>query len=165
MTAPRSADDVADADADDVDAADIPDEALRAARETFVVFGRLRRRLTSLPGDSGLTPTQASVLTRLSKVASATVGELAGAERVTHQATVKTVAALEQAGLVRRDPDPGDGRRQLISLTEPGRERAHGERNARREWLARALSEHGTPEQIRAVLTAMELLSEISDAS
>ena len=143
---------------------DLHEEALRAAMETFVVFGRLRRRLTALPGDSGLTPTQASVLTRLTKVDSASVGELAGAEQVTHQATVKTVAALEQAGLVRRDPDPADGRRQLISLTETGRTRAHGERHARQEWLARALAEHGTPEQIRAVLTAAELLGKVSDA-
>jgi len=143
---------------------DLHEEALRAAMEIFVVVGRLRRRLTSLPGDGGLTPTQASVLTRLSKVESATVGELAGAEQVTHQATVKTVAVLEQAGLVRRDPDPTDGRRQLISLTEVGRTRAQGERHARQEWLARALTEHGTPEEIRAVLTAAELLGKVADS-
>ncbi|WP_323747959.1 MarR family winged helix-turn-helix transcriptional regulator [Catenulispora rubra] len=147
------------------DADDLHEEALRAAMEIFVVVGRLRRRLTSLPGDDGLTPTQASVLTRLSKVESATVGELAGAEQVTHQATVKTVAALEQAGLVRRDPDPTDGRRQLISLTEVGRTRAQGERQARQAWLARALTERGTPEEIRAVLTAAELLGKVSDSS
>lgn len=141
-----------------------PEEALRAATETFVVFGRLRRRLAAVPGDSGLTPAQTSVLVRLSKAGSATVGELAGAEQVTHQATTKIVAALEAAGLVRRDPDPGDGRRQLLSLTEAGAVRAHGERSARQEWLARALVEHGTPEQVRAVLTAMALLGEIADA-
>jgi len=110
-----------------------------------------------------MTPTQASVLTRLSKVASATVGELAGAEQVSHQATVKTVAALEQAGLLRRDPDPADGRRQLISLTEDGRTRAHGERHARQEWLARALLDLGSPEEIRAVQIAAELLGKVSD--
>ena len=89
--------------ASDSGADDLYEEALRASREIFVVVGRLRRRLTALPGDSGMTPTQASVLTRLSKVASATVGELAGAEQVSHQATVKTVAALEQAGLLPAD--------------------------------------------------------------
>ncbi|WP_370374326.1 MarR family winged helix-turn-helix transcriptional regulator [Catenulispora sp. GP43] len=142
---------------------DLHGEALRAAREIFVVVGRLRRRLGALPGDAGLTPAQASVLTRLTKVPSATVGELAGAEQVSHQATVKTVAALEQAGLVRRDPDPTDGRRQLISLTETGRTRAYGARQARQEWMARALVEHGTPEEIRAVLIAAELLGKVSD--
>jgi len=149
--------------ASDSGADDLYEEALRASREIFVVVGRLRRRLTALPGDSGMTPTQASVLTRLSKVASATVGELAGAEQVSHQATVKTVAALEQAGLLRRDPDPADGRRQLISLTEDGRTRAHGERHARQEWLARALLDLGSPEEIRAVQIAAELLGKVSD--
>ena len=145
-------------------AGDIPEDASAAALAVFVVVGRLSRRLRALPGDSGLTPAQASVLVRLSKVDSATVGELAGAEQVSHQAMVKVAAALEQAGLVRREPDPADGRRQLLSLTETGRTRALGERRAREKWLARALAEHGTPEQIRAVLTAMELLGEVSDS-
>ena len=146
-------------------AQDIPEEALRAARETFVVVGRLRRRLAALAGDSGLTPPQTSALVRLSKAATTpTIGELAGAEQVTHQAMAKTVALLEQAGLVARTPDPADGRRQLLSLTEVGRTRAQGERNARQEWLARALAERGTPEQVRAVVVAMELLGEVSDS-
>jgi DNA-binding MarR family transcriptional regulator len=144
---------------------DIPEDASAAAMAIFVVVGRLSRRLRALPGDSGLTPAQASVLVRLSKVDSATVGELAGAEQVSHQAMVKVAAALEQAGLVRREPDPADGRRQLLSLTETGRPRAQGERAARQEWLARAFAEHGTPEEIRAMLTAAELLGKVADSS
>lgn len=143
----------------------VPEEASRAALETFVVVGRLLRRLRTQPGDSGLTPPQASVLMRLRKRPAATVGELAGSEQVTHQAMAKTVAALEQAGLVGRTPDPDDGRRHLLSLTETGETRAIGERHAREEWLARALAEQGTPEEVRAVLTAMELLGRISDSS
>jgi DNA-binding MarR family transcriptional regulator len=143
---------------------DIPEDALRAAMEFVVVFGRLRRRMRTVSGDAGLTPAQASVLVRLSKVDSGTVGELAGAEQVSHQAMVKVVAVLEQAGLVRREPDPNDGRRQLISLTEAGRPRAQGERYARQEWLARGFAEHGTPEEIRAMLTAVELLGKVADS-
>lgn len=130
-----------------------------------MVVGRLLRRLRAQPGDSGLTPTQASVLVRLRKVPAATVGELAGSEQVTHQAMAKTVAALEQAGLVQRAPDPDDGRRHLLNLTETGETRALGERHAREKWLARALAEQGSPEEVRAVLTAMELLGRIADSS
>lgn len=144
--------------------ADIPEEALSAAMKTWVVFGRLRRRLQAVPGESGLTPAQTSVLVRLTKVDSASVGELADAEQVTHQAMAKTVAALEQAGLVRREADPADGRRQLIALTETGRPRAQGEHHARQQWLARALAEHGTPEQIAAVAAAADLLGKIADS-
>jgi DNA-binding MarR family transcriptional regulator len=143
---------------------DIPEEALHAAMETWVVFSRLRRRLQGVPGESGLTSAQTSVLVRLTKVDSASVGELAGAEQVTHQAMAKTVAALEQAGLVRRDADPADGRRHLIALTETGRPMARGAHHARQQWLARALAEHGTPEQIAAVATAAGLLGKIADS-
>ncbi|WP_323746248.1 MarR family transcriptional regulator [Catenulispora pinisilvae] len=144
---------------------DIPEDASAAAMATFVAFRRLSRRLRALPGEAGLTSAQVSALVRLGKVDSATVGELAGSEQVSHQAMVKVVAALEQAGLVRRDPDPTDGRRQLISLTEAGQPRAQGERHARQEWLARALAEYGTPEEIRAVLVAAELLGKVADSS
>ncbi|MFD0637710.1 MarR family winged helix-turn-helix transcriptional regulator [Catenulispora yoronensis] len=101
------------------DAPDIPDHAMRAAVETFVIFGRLRRKLQALPGDSGLTPAQTSVLVRMGKVDATSVGELAAAEQVTHQAMVKTVAALEAAGLIARHPDPADRRRQTLTLTPP----------------------------------------------
>lgn len=145
-------------------AGDASDQASAAATATFVAFRRLSRRLRALPGDSGLSSGQVSALVRLSKVDSATVGELAGSEQVSHQAMAKVVASLEQAGLVRRDPDPADGRRQLISLTETGQPRAQGERHARQEWLARALDEHGTPEQIQALLVAAELLGTVADS-
>ncbi|WP_344668212.1 MarR family winged helix-turn-helix transcriptional regulator [Catenulispora yoronensis] len=146
------------------DAPDIPDHAMRAAVETFVIFGRLRRKLQALPGDSGLTPAQTSVLVRMGKVDATSVGELAAAEQVTHQAMVKTVAALEAAGLIARHPDPADRRRQTLTLTPAGRDRAQGERQARQQWLARALAEHGTPEEIEAVTIAMRLLGEVADA-
>lgn len=142
---------------------DIPEPAMRAAVETFVMFGRLRRRLQALPGESGLTSAQTSVLVRMGKVDSTSVGALAVAEQVTHQAMAKTVAALEGAGLIVREPDPVDRRRQLLTLTEAGRALSQGERHARQQWLARALAERGTPEEIEAVTAAMRLLGEVAD--
>lgn len=143
---------------------DLHEAASRAAQETWVIFGRLRRRLQALPGESGLSSAQTSVLVRLGKVDAASASALASAEQVSHQAMAKTVAALEAAGLIQRRPDPMDRRRQLLALTDAGRDRSLGERQARQQWLARALAEQGTPEQIEAVMTAMELLGKVADS-
>lgn len=147
--------------------------AVQAAGDIWVVQGRLRRRLMALelaevrtdPGQDGeteLTSAQASVLRRLANGGPASASDLAAAEGVRPQSMAKTVIALEKAGLVDRSRDPDDGRRQLVSLTERGRERRKGDRLARQAWLARALQEHGTEEELRAVVTAMALLDRVA---
>ncbi|MEV5325973.1 MarR family winged helix-turn-helix transcriptional regulator [Nonomuraea sp. NPDC052634] len=141
---------------------DESDLASRAAAEVWVVLGRLRRRLEALPSEGGLSPAQSSVLTRLAKHGPASASELAAAERVRPQSMAKIVASLEQAGLVERNPDPADGRRQVITLTDLGTARRQGDREARQAWLAAALRERGGEEQIRAVITAMALLDEVA---
>jgi DNA-binding MarR family transcriptional regulator len=40
---------------------------------------------------------------------------------VTKQAAQQTVDDMEAAGLLERSPDPGDGRRKLVGLTDAGR--------------------------------------------
>ncbi|MBF8191680.1 MarR family transcriptional regulator [Nonomuraea sp. K274] len=136
--------------------------AARAASEVWVVVSRLRRRLKDVVGEGDLTPAQASVLARLDKEGPASASDLAVAERVRPQSMAKIVVALEQSRLVARQPDPGDGRRQLISLTESGREHRLGVRRARQEWLAGALGERCTEAELRAVIEVMALLDEVA---
>ncbi|AZM62565.1 MULTISPECIES: MarR family winged helix-turn-helix transcriptional regulator [unclassified Streptomyces] len=153
----------------------LSEAAVQAAGDIWVVVGRLRRKLRALEaaeegtargGDSERQPSppQSSVLRRLDRNGPASASELAAAEGVRPQSMAKTVLALEAAGLVSRSPDPEDGRRQVVSLTDRGRERRRGERLARQAWLARALREHGTEEEVRAVITAMALLDRVAQA-
>ncbi|MCX4725591.1 MarR family winged helix-turn-helix transcriptional regulator [Streptomyces sp. NPDC090052] len=145
---------------------DISEPARRAARDVWVVTSRVRRRLIALEGEGegDLTSAQASVLMRLDKQGPASASDLAVTERVRPQSIAKIVATLEQGGLVERHPDPDDGRRQLITLTELGRKQRSGDRRARETWLARALQEQATPEQLEAVIAAMAVLDDVAQS-
>ncbi|WP_055590618.1 MarR family winged helix-turn-helix transcriptional regulator [Streptacidiphilus griseoplanus] len=146
----------------DETAGGISGSAAQAARDLRVVFSRLRRRLAEVHDTGELSPSQTSVLTRLGKEGPATGSVLAAAERVRPQSMAATLAALDQHGLIRRDPDPEDGRRQLVSLTPAGRERVEGTLQAREEWLARTLQDHCTEEERQTVLQALALLERVT---
>jgi DNA-binding MarR family transcriptional regulator len=141
---------------------EISESASHAARELRVVFGRVRRRLKDVDDTNELTPSQASVLSRLDKAGDATASELAAAERVRPQSVAATLSVLEGRGLVRRRPDPADGRRQVISLSAAGRHLVEGSRAAREEWLARAMQDRYTETERRALIKAMALLDRLT---
>ncbi|NMO53300.1 MarR family transcriptional regulator [Actinoplanes sp. TBRC 11911] len=140
---------------------DVPESALQAAREVRVVVSRLRRRLREVAGFGDLTPTQTAVLSRLEKNGPASMSDLAAAERMRPQSMAATLAAIQEHGLIERAPDPEDGRRQVISLTEAGREAIAGSRRAREEWLSRAFADDFTEEQRQTVLEALLLLDKL----
>jgi DNA-binding MarR family transcriptional regulator len=141
---------------------EITEQAVRAAAELRVLIGRLRRRLREVAGAGELTPSQLSVLSQLDKQDGASASDLAALERVRPQSMAATLAALDQQGLVRRDPDPEDGRRQLVSLSPAGREVVQGTRQAREEWLARALQDRYTEPERRTILEALALLDRLT---
>ncbi len=142
---------------------DIAESAAAAARDLRVVVSRLRRQLRSLAIDGDLTPSQTAVLTRLWKEGASSAGALADAERIRPQSMATIVAALEQSGFIERTPDPEDGRRQVVSLTEAGRQRAESDRQVREEWLARAIHERYSEPERRTILDALSLLERLTE--
>ncbi|OBI11511.1 MarR family winged helix-turn-helix transcriptional regulator [Mycobacterium sp. E2497] len=141
----------------------ISESAAAAARDLRVVFSRLRRRLRDLATEDDLSPSQTAVLNRLWKEGASSASALASAERVRPQSMATVVAALEQRGLIERQPDPDDGRRQLISLTTAGRRRAESNRQVREEWLARAIHERYSERERRVILDALTLLERLTE--
>ncbi|WP_419993908.1 MarR family winged helix-turn-helix transcriptional regulator [Streptomyces boninensis] len=144
-----------------IDSPAVPEPALRAAEATWVVLSRLRRKVRELPGEGDLSPSQVSAMARLDKLGPSSASELAAAEGMRPQSMAKIVAALEEAGYVIRRPDPADGRRQVITLTERGRTQRHGDRRARQVLLAQALQAQCTEEQLHTIAEAMALLDEV----
>ncbi|MGI5155724.1 MarR family winged helix-turn-helix transcriptional regulator [Microbispora sp. CA-102843] len=142
----------------------VSEVAAQAAGDAWVSVSRLVRRLRELDGEGDLSSGQVSVLVRLAKHGPASASELAAAERVRPQSMAAIVQALERAGLVERHRDPEDGRRQLVTLTDLGRERRLDDRRAREAWLARALQEHCTEAQLRTVIEAMALLDAVAQS-
>ncbi|MFE7173156.1 MarR family winged helix-turn-helix transcriptional regulator [Streptomyces sp. NPDC057616] len=140
----------------------ISDSAARAARDLRVVFSRLRRRIREVAESEELTPPQVSALTLIAKHGAATASALAVAEGVRPQSMATTLGALDRHGLIRRSPDPDDGRRQLVTLTDAGRQRVEGDRQAREEWLARALQDRFTEDERQRVLEGLTLLERLT---
>jgi DNA-binding MarR family transcriptional regulator len=60
--------------------------------------------------------------------------------------TSRQIAGLERLGLVRRRPDPVDGRAALLEMTDEGRERFDRTRAARLDRLRRMLGSWPTDE-------------------
>jgi len=135
--------------------------AAGAAQALRVFVGRLRRQMQDVSAVGELTSAQASALARLAKNEPTSTSALAGAERVRPQSMAATVAVLEKQGLVRREDDPGDGRRRLIFLTPTGLAYAQGARASREEWLARTLAQRLTEPELAVVNEAMVLLQRI----
>src|SRR3954468_16826704 len=80
----------------------------------------LLRRVRKEDVATALSPARLSALSVIGFAGPRTVGELAAAEQVSVPTMSRVVAALEQDGLVRREPDAHDGRTARLHATDRG---------------------------------------------
>jgi DNA-binding MarR family transcriptional regulator len=129
-----------------------------------VSIGLLLRRLRQVQVEGELTLPESSALVRLDRGGPTTPSELAKREQISPQSMGATLAALEARGLVGRRPDPRDGRRVVLSVTQAGRAVLLDKRNARAEQLAQALSAGFTPAERAQLMAAAPLLERLAQS-
>ncbi|RNI24728.1 MarR family winged helix-turn-helix transcriptional regulator [Flexivirga caeni] len=132
--------------------------ASAAARDVVLLFRQLRQRMREIP-EGGLTSAQGAVLLRLDKDGPSSTTLLAAAEGVRSQSMTVTLNGLEAKGLIERRPDPADGRRAIVTLSDAGRDQVREGRELRHLWLAQALDARLAPEQLVAVNDSITLLT------
>lgn len=80
-----------------------------------------RARAATLLATIDLHPGQEFLLAALAAHGPCPIGELADHLGVEQPTVTKMVRRLEPSGVVQRSPDPDDGRRVLVDLTDEGR--------------------------------------------
>lgn len=102
---------------------------------------RLSRRIRRIDADQGVGRARLSALAVLHFGGSCSVSELARAEMVSRVTMHHVVNGLENEGLVRRQADHTDRRRQSISLTREGRATIRRAHRARIDYLRTLLTD------------------------
>lgn len=125
-----------------------------------MVLGQLMRRLRS---EHRFSLSQGSVLGRLDREGTQSIGDLAVAERVRPQSMTQTISDLEGEGLIARSADPADGRRTLVELTEQGHQTLQADRLQREGWLAHAIAEDLSSQEQRVLIQALGLLRRLAE--
>jgi DNA-binding MarR family transcriptional regulator len=128
-----------------------------AVTELLSVTGQLTRRLRAVSNTRELTWSQVAIMARLEEAGPLTTADLARAESVKPQSMGGTLAAMEEEGLVERQPHPTDGRQILYALTDEGREARTKVRLAKREWLLAAIAQLSRAEQ-KTLLAAVDII-------
>ncbi|HEY5428187.1 MAG TPA: MarR family transcriptional regulator [Solirubrobacteraceae bacterium] len=138
-----------------------PDQVAAAVR---VSIGLLVRRLRQIKAEGELTLPETAALSRLDRGGPMTSSALAKLEQISPQSMGATLAALEARGLVERSPDPDDGRRAVMSMTDAGLEMLRNRRNERVEQMAVALAAEFTPAELARLMAAAPLLERLAQS-
>jgi len=114
-----------------------PDSTELASRLRLGVT-RLARRLRR-EAEPGVTPSLLSALSTIERAGPLTIGDLGVAEQVQPPTMTRLVASLVEAGLVEREPDPGDRRVAWLRVSPAGAKFLAQARRRKDAFLAKRL--------------------------
>lgn len=112
---------------------------------------------------SDLTLPERSVLSRLDRNGPDTTAGLARWEEIRPQSMGVTIAGLESKGLVERAPDPTDGRRSILTITDEGAARVRASRGQMTDRLTAALDQNFTVEERELIRSAAPLIERLAE--
>ena len=138
-------------------------EAEQVAAALYLSVGLFKRRIRQTPVEGELSLPESSALRRLERGGPATVTALAKAEQISVQSMGATLHTLEARRLIDRHPDPADGRRSVMSVTEAGLVALSDKRNARIAQLARVLAAEFTPAERDQLMAALPLIERLAE--
>jgi DNA-binding MarR family transcriptional regulator len=130
-------------------------------RDSFVLIRLatpLRQECVDALGTVGLSMHQHAILLTLEEFGSAAQKEVAARLSVDSGDLVSYLDGLQEAGLIRRDRDQRDRRRQILAITPAGRRlltRAETALNDRHKGILRALSAAERHELVRLATIAL----------
>ncbi|MEU0742478.1 MarR family transcriptional regulator [Streptomyces sp. NPDC006134] len=118
-------------------------EFLELERELTVLLRRARANQGEMARQvhPDLESSAYGILVRLDECGRQRATELAGYIGVGKATMSRQLRALEELGLVAREPDPADGRAWLVALTPEGHDRVSRVRRARRARYAGRLAD------------------------
>jgi len=116
----------------------------------------------SLTAPDGLSLTAAATLAAIERFGPQRLTALAAREGVTQPAMTQLISRLEDAGLVRRESHPDDGRVVLVTITDEGRATLAHRRDTRAARLAVILAQL-SPDHLAALDAARAALDALAN--
>jgi DNA-binding MarR family transcriptional regulator len=115
----------------------------------------------SLTEPGGLSLTAAATLAAIERLGPQRLTALAAREGVTQPAMTQLISRLEDAGQVRRESDPDDGRVVLVAITDAGRSTLAHRRDTRADRLVSILAQL-SPDHLAALDAARPALDALA---
>jgi DNA-binding MarR family transcriptional regulator len=124
------------------------------------LIGKLSRRLRTIDAESGLTPTQSSVLGTVVRFGRMRLSAVAREEGINATVLSRSIGTLESRGLVRRIVDEQDRRAASLEPTPAGKRVVRRVRDARSDVLRGQIDllDASDRQRLAEVIPVLELL-------